>query len=90
MTVVHSSSPITQNHQIRRQKKPWWSITRTRGQSLLLGLLWTLMGSLQLSSLISTERGTWWRWSLLALLLGMAGFYLLAWWIRGRRNDTPV
>ena len=71
-----------------QQRKPWWSITRTRGQSLLLGALWMLVGLLQLTSLIADERGGWWRWALTALLILMAAYYLLAWWVRGRREKT--
>ena len=71
-----------------QQRKPWWSITRTRGQSLLLGALWMLVGLLQLTSLIADERGGWWRWALTALLILMAVYHLLAWWVRGRREKT--
>ncbi|WP_432542913.1 hypothetical protein [Kineococcus sp. SYSU DK002] len=69
-------------------RKPWWSVTRTRGQSLLLGLLWVIVGVLQLTSLVADERGGWWRWALTTLLIVMAGYYLLAWWVRGRREGT--
>ncbi|GAB3472309.1 hypothetical protein AB1207_24270 [Kineococcus endophyticus] len=70
------------------QKKPWWNITRTRNQSLFLGLLWIAVGSLQLSSLFTANRASWWRWAAAALLIVMASYYLAAWWTRWRREAT--
>lgn len=71
----------------RRPRKPWWGITRTRRQSLVLGILWLVVGASQLSTLLVDERTTWWRWALLALLVTMAVYYLIAWWVRGRREE---
>ena len=47
-----------------------------------------VVGLLQLDSLLAREDATWWRWTLLILLIGMASYYLLAWWVRGRREDA--
>ena len=69
-----------------RPRKPWWSITRTRRQSLVLGILWLAVGALQVSTLLAEERATWWRWALMALLFALAVCYLSAWWVRGRRE----
>lgn len=69
-----------------RPRKPWWSITRTRRQSLVLGILWSLVGALQVSTLLADENATWWRWALMALLFALAACYLSAWWVRGRRE----
>ena len=70
------------------QQKPWWSITRTRHQSLLMGVLWTVVGLLQLVNLFATDQPSWWRWVIAVLLIGMAGYYTAAWWVRGRREGT--
>lgn len=74
---------------VARQKKPWWSITRTRRQSLVFGLLMLVLSFLQITRLVIEDSTSWWRWGLGVLMLATAAYYLAAWWVRGGRETEP-
>jgi hypothetical protein len=74
---------------VNRQKKPWWYISRTRRQSLVLGLLMWVLTAVQVSNNLLGEPGTWWQWALAVLMFTLGGYQLLAWRVRGARESQP-
>lgn len=67
-------------------KKPWWSPTPTRGQSLGLSVLLLVMAVVQVVTTLALEAPTWWQWALALLMLGFSTYYFLAWRVRGARE----
>lgn len=74
---------------VAHQKKPWWSITSTRRQSLVLGLLMLVLSFLQITRLVIEDSTSWWRWALGVLMPATAAYYLTAWRVRGGRETEP-
>ena len=84
-----STRTIRNAGRVARQKNPWWSITRTRRQSFVLGLLMLVLSFLQITRLVIEDSTSWWRWALGVLILATAAYYLTAWRVRGGRETQP-
>lgn len=67
---------------MRGQRRPWWSLTRTKGHALGLGILWSFLAGLQLLTVVLGQV-QWWRFVVLALMAAVGIFYLAAWRVRG-------
>lgn len=66
---------------MRGEKRPWWGLTRTKGHALALGLLWTVVAALQLSTALVGDV-EWWRWIIASAMAALGVFYLAAWRVR--------
>lgn len=68
-------------------KKPWWYTTKTRKQSLVLGLMWSLLAIAQWALFDYRDTATWRL--LLPIGFSVLGLgYITSWVVRGRHERT--